>query len=226
MQYLSKSVTSLLALGLTACGSTRPDLPTGPEAYAIMAPTEAQNVYRIGALDVLNVTVFQEPDLTLKETPVDASGNLIIPLIGEVRAQGRTAVELSREIERLLARNYLVRPQVSVAVVSSVSQRITVEGNVTDPGVYEISGGTTLLQALARAKSPTRVAKLDEVVVFRNIDGRRAGAVFNVEDIREGRAGDPQLVGGDTVVVGFSAVKGAFRDFLSAAPLVNAFRFF
>ncbi len=226
MQYLSKSVASLLVLGLSACGSTRSDLPAGPAAYAIMAPTEAQNVYRIGALDVLNVTVFQEPDLTLKETPVDASGNLIIPLIGEVRAQGRTAVELSREIERLLARNYLVRPQVSVAVVSSVSQRITVEGNVTDPGVYEISGGTTLLQALARAKSPTRVAKLDEVVVFRNIDGRRAGAVFNVEDIREGRAGDPQLVGGDTVVVGFSAVKGAFRDFLSAAPLVNAFRFF
>ena len=92
--------------------------------------------------------------------------------------------------------------------------------------MYDISGSSTLLEAIARAKSPTRVARLDQVVVFRMINGQRAGAVFDLRKIRDGEAPDPQLQGGDIVVVGFSAVKGAFRDFLSAAPLLSLFQIF
>ena len=182
--------------------------------------------YRIGPLDVLAITVFQEPELSQRDVQVDASGNLLMPLVGTVQARGKTAHQLSREIARQLGTEYLVNPQVAVSVTTSVSQQVTVEGNVTMPGVYDITGAPTLLEALARARSPTRVARLQEVVVFRTIGGRRAGAVFDVAAIRNGQAPDPELLGGDVVVVGFDAVKGAFRDFLTTAPLVSAFRTF
>lgn len=220
-----------LALLLVAGCQSSPDpaLPRGAAAYAVIPPPEADtevHAYEIGPLDTLRVTVFQEPDLSFAEIPVDASGTLALPLVGTITAAGKTAAELSGEIANRLNADYLVDAQVSVAVVSSASQHVTVEGNVVQPGVYEINGSSTLLQALAIARSPTPVAKLDQVVVFRMVDGRRMGAVFDVNAIREGRAPDPELLGGDVVVVGFSFIKGAFRDFLKAAPFFNVFRYF
>lgn len=206
-----------------------PSLARGMEAYSVIPPPPSDGIrqdYRIGPLDVLSIRVFQEPELTFDEIQVDASGNLGFPLIGSVRAAGNTATALADELSTRLAERYLVNPQVSVVVASSVSQQVTVEGNVSQPGVYEIAGGATLLTALARAQSTTRVAKLDEVVVFRTIGGERQGAVFDVSAIRAGRIPDPELRGGDVVVVGFSFVKGAFRDFLTTAPFFNVFRSF
>ncbi|MEI9851647.1 MAG: polysaccharide biosynthesis/export family protein [Sphingomonas sp.] len=215
------------ALSLGGCQSTSSELPRGTEAYTrfpAAADVATARDYKIGPLDVLAITVFQEPDLSFKELQVDASGSLLFPLIGDVRAAGKTAHELSKEIAGRLSENYLTNPQVAVVVSSSVSQRVIVEGSVVEPGVYEISGSSTLLEAVARAKSPTRTANLDEVVVFRVVNGQRMGAVFNLTDIRSGRAPDPEILGGDVVVVGYSFVKGAFRDFLTAAPLLAAFR--
>lgn len=217
---------SAVALLLGACAGPKVTLPRGEQAYAAFPPRTSDQAreYRIGPLDVLSINVFKEPDLTFKELQVDAGGNLAYPLIGGIRAAGKTAAEVSAELARRLNARFLRDAQVSVTVASSVSQNVTIEGNVVEPGVYDISGGsTTLLQAIARAKSPTRTARLDQVVVFRTVNGERLGGVFNLADIRAGRAADPELRGGDMVVVGFSALKGAFRDFLTAAPLFNVF---
>lgn len=207
-----------------------PSLPRATAAYDVIpAPTlgGSEREYQIGPLDVLSITVFQEPDLTFKEIPVDASGDLLFPLIGDVHAAGKSAADLSHEIANRLDNKYLINAQVSVVVVSSESQHVTVEGDVTQPGVYDINGSSTLLEALARAKSPTEVANLSQVVVFRNVNGQRMGAVFDVNKIRAGEMPDPELLGGDVVVVGFSGIKGAFRDFLKSAPLLYyAFRAF
>lgn len=219
------SYAALIALCLTA-GCTKPNLPSGPAAYTnFPAPNEDQGLrnYRIGPLDTLNITVFQEPDLTLKEVQVDAGGNLLLPLIGSVRAAGMTSGELSGEIAQRLESRFLENPQVSVIVASSVSQKVIVEGSVNEAGVYEIKGRTTLLEALAMAKGTNRVAALSEVVVFRNIKGERMGALFDVGKIRRGEADDPEILGNDTVVVGFSYLKGAWRDFLTTAPIIGAF---
>src|SRR3546814_18353116 len=102
---------------------------------------------------------------------------------------------------------------VSVSVASSVSQNVTVEGNVNQPGVYAINGRSTLLQALAQAQSPTAVANLSQVVIFRNIDGRRAGAGFDVKAISEGGTPHPEILGGELIVVGFYGVKGEVSDY-------------
>lgn len=206
-----------------------PSLPRAAAAYDVIpaaSATQPEREYQIGPLDVLSITVFQEPDLSFKEIPVDASGNLSFPLIGDVHAAGKSAADLSHEIATRLDKNYLINAQVSVVVASSESQHVTVEGDVTEPGVYDINGSSTLLEALARAKSPTDVANLSQVVVFRIVDGRRMGAVFDVNKIRAGEMPDPELLGGDVVVVGFSGIKGAFRDFLKSAPLLYVFRYF
>lgn len=204
------------------------DLPHGMQSYSVMPPPDpsaAMAAYKIGPLDVLKVTVFQEKDLSFDQIQVDASGDLSFPLIGTVKAGGETATQLSNDIAAQLAKKYLVDPQVSVSVVSSVSQNVTVEGDVKMPGVYAINGTETLLTALAQAQSPTDVAKLDQVVIFRDINGRRAGAVFDVKAIREGRVPDPQVLGGDVIVVGFDQVKGVFRDIFKVAPFFYVFQY-
>lgn len=216
----------LAVASLGGCFSPAEELPRGAAAYDLVPPASYQqdlSVYRIGVQDVISVRVFQEPDLSFDEVQVDASGTINFPLIGQLQAAGRTPVELSNDIEAGLGTRFIRSPQVVVGVVQSAALRIVVEGQVTEPGVYEIAGNSSLIEAIARAKGPTRVASLDEIIVFREIDGQRMGAVFNLQDIREGRAADPRILGGDRIVVGFSGVKGAYRDFLQAAPLLNAF---
>lgn len=218
-----------ICLALAGCYSPAVDLPRGEQAYArvpAMDVDRAPAVYRIGPLDVLSVRVFQEPDLSFESLQVDAAGNINFPLVGTMRAAGKDPLTLSRELRRSLASRFIREPQVVVGVEQAAGQRFVVEGSVNEPGSFEIAGRATLLESIARAKGLTRMAQNDKVAIFRQIDGQRAGALFNVNDIREGKAPDPEVLGGDTIVVGFSAIKGAYRDFLATAPLINLFRTF
>lgn len=174
--------------------------------------------YRIGPLDVLKVTVFQEPDLSLDGVPVDASGNILYPLIGNVAASGKTSAELSFDIAQRFEERFLVNPQVSIIVKESATQNVTVEGQVAKPGVFPITGSTTLLQAMAYAEGPTRIARLNDVTVFRRKGQDMLAARFDVQAIRRNMAPNPQILGGDIVVVGFSPTKSAYRDALQLMP--------
>lgn len=216
-------------LALAACSQSLPSLPSGAAAYTTIPATTGRGVaeeYRIGALDTIAVQVFGESELSVKDLSVDASGNIPMPLIGSTTVAGKTAAEVGRELEGRLGRRYLVNPHVSVIVQQSARQRITVEGSVTEPGIYEIKGNASLIDALALAKGPLRTARLNEVLVYRYVGGQRLGAIFDLRRIRRGEAADPELLGGDTVVVGTSAVKAAWRDALTAAPFVGLFRAF
>lgn len=223
-------VLALVAvLALAACQSARPtSLPHGAAAYQVVpeaqpSPTVARPL-RPG--DSIAVAVFREPDLGAEKLVLDSLGNVQLPLLGEVTAGGQTPAELSRTITQRLGARYLRRPQVTVALLDSVALSMSVEGQVKSPGVFPVGPNETLLTSLARAGSPGQTAKLDEVVVFRTVNGQRMGAVFDLQQIRTGAAPDPQILDGDTIVVGYSAVKGAFRDFLAASPLLNLFTVF
>lgn len=182
--------------------------------------------YRIGVGDKLDVRVFQVADLSFEELVVDTSGNINLPLIGTVLSAGRTADEMSTDIAGRLAAQYLRNPQVTVTVREAASQKITVDGAVAKPGVYEMRGSTSLLQAVAMAEGPTRVADLTKVAVFRSIDGRRSVAVFDLSAIRHGRASDPQVLGDDVIVVDTSRLGSALRDVVVALPALGAFAYF
>jgi polysaccharide export outer membrane protein len=182
--------------------------------------------YLMGVGDKLNVRVFQVADLSFENLVIDTSGNVQLPLIGSVRGAGRTASEMASDIADRLAAQYLRDPQVTVTVTEAASQKITVDGAVTKPGVYEMRGSTTLLQAIAMAEGPTRVADLTKVAVFRTIDGRRAVALFDLAAIRQGRANDPQVLGDDIVVVDTSQVNSVMREVLAALPGLAVFGYF
>lgn len=216
-----------VAVALASACTTAPDLPSGEQAYLkmpVLSADEGLEDYRIGPLDEINITVFQEPELSLQNVQVDAAGSVLLPLIGNVMVADRTTAEVSKEIAGRLSEQFLVDPQVSVIVASSVAQKVTVEGAVETPGVYEIKGRTSLLEALAMAKGPSRVAALEHVAVFREIDGERVGALFDLKAIRRGEAADPQIRGNDTVVVGLSNVKAVWRDVVAAMPALAIFR--
>jgi polysaccharide export outer membrane protein len=182
--------------------------------------------YRIGVGDKLSVRVFQVADLSFEELVVDTSGNINLPLIGAVRGAGRTAGEMSTDIASRLAARYLRDPQVTVTIMEAASQKITVDGAVTKPGVYEMRGSTSLLQAVAMAEGPSRVADLTKVAVFRTIDGRRSVALFDLSAIRQGRASDPQVLGDDVIVVDISRLSSGLREAVGALPALAAFAYF
>lgn len=210
---------------LAGCQTTPAEgLARDDAAYDLMSQDGEITTYRVGPFDRLTVTVYNEPSLSFADIPVDAEGRFDYPLIGTVDAAGLTTEELTREIKARLDESYYRDAQVTVFVTNSASRFVVVEGSVEEPGRYELTNGrASLVEVIALAKSPTRTAKLDQVMVFRQENGERYGAVFNLADIRNGRADDPLLRGGDTVVVGFSSLKGAFRDFLTTAPFFNVF---
>ena len=204
-------------------GCATSNLPSGSAAYDVIPATSrtlTAEDYRIGPLDELKITVFQEEDLSLEEVPVDASGNILFPLIGRVEVKGKTSSELAEDITGRLAERYLVDPQVTVIVSRSASQKVTVEGAVAKPGVFEIEGPTTLIQAVALAQGPTQTANLDEVIVFRNKADGVYAARFDLNEIRKGRQPNPEILGNDIVVIGNSFAKALFRDFLQLSPLL------
>jgi polysaccharide export outer membrane protein len=219
------------ALALAACQSTSPSsLPRGEAAYQILPPVPATTAAPVArplrAGDTIAIEVYREPDLSTNKAIVDDVGNVQLPLLGVVTAAGHTPAEFSDLLQSRLAARYLRNPRVTVALLESAARTLTVEGQVNNPGIFPVRQNETLLSALAQAKSPTSTARLNEVVVFRTVNGQRLGGVFNLDQIRTGRAPDPQIIDGDIVVVGFSQLKGAFRSFLATAPLLNLFTVF
>lgn len=218
----------LSSMALSACVSSEDwkGLPAGQAAYQTIPatdPIETRPEYRINPQDRLTITVFREPDMSVEEAPVETGGTLVLPLIGRIKAAGKTTAGLAGEIQSQLGARYLVDPRVSVIVAESKAQSVTVDGAVGIPGVYGLQGDTTLLQAIALARGATRTATFDKVAVFRTINGQRHGALFNIADIRGGQAADPVLQSGDYVVVGTSGIKALGYDLLSLAPAAALF---
>jgi polysaccharide export outer membrane protein len=219
-------IALVAAAALSACATTtpNPDLPQGAAAYEVIpakAPTLENYILVPG--DTLAVDVFGEAALSKSQLLVDNAGFVQLPLAGQIKAAGLTVGGLSNAITTSLGGRYLVDPEVSVSVVQPAKRYVSVEGEVKAPGVYEIDTDFTLLSAIARAQSPTDTARLNEVLVFRTINDRRMVARFNLKDIRGGIAPDPEIMNGDVVTIGRSAVRAAWQDILRAAPIFNAF---
>lgn len=186
------------------------------------AGTPGSDGYRIGPQDVLEISVYQAPDLA-KTVQVAESGTVNLPLVGDVRAGGVTARELEHDLKKKYGGRYLQNPQVSVFVREYNSQRVTVEGAVEKPGVFPYRGRMTLLELIATSGGLREVADASEVVVFRTATGTRQAARFDVDEIKAGRAPDPPIMQGDMVIVGVSAAKKLYNDVLKSLPVVGIF---
>ncbi len=183
--------------------------------------TPGNAAYKIGAQDVLDISVFKAPELS-KSVQVADSGTVNLPLVNDIQAAGRTAQEVERDLAAKLGAKYLQKPQVTVYVKEYNSQRVTLEGAVKKPGVYPIRGRSTLLQFVAIAEGLHENSD-STMVVFRTVDGKRTAAKFNIADIRSGSAQDPQLQSGDVIVAPTSAMKETFNNILKAIPIAAVF---
>jgi polysaccharide biosynthesis/export protein len=182
--------------------------------------------YLIGPFDRLTIDVFGVEELSAREVQTDASGRISFPLAGIVEAAGRTPAEIEDEIEGRLSARYIRDPQVTVNLKETVSQVITVDGQVREPGLYPVIGKMTLMRAVATAKGASEFAKLQDVVIFRTVKGQDFAAVYNLEAIRRGNYEDPEVFANDVVVVGDSKARRLFKDALQIAPLLTAPLFF
>lgn len=229
-----RSLLPLLATAaLAACASGNdrtapsPVVATGLEPSQLQAASAVDGAtYRIGASDKLVIRVHQVPDLSFEEIRVDAGGQLQFPLIGSIRAQGLTSQELSTQIADALRGRYIRNPQVTVSVAEAANQKVTIDGAVNKPGVYEMRGRTTLLQAVAMAEGATRVADLTSIAVFRNVGDRSMVAVFDLSAIRNGQATDPVLLGDDIIVVDTSRLSARMQDVLQLLPAIASFVYY
>lgn len=220
-----------MAAALSACGGkeplrSTPSLTVVEGSGALPAPNRADltagdRPSLIGPLDTIGVDVFNVPELS-REMQVDASGRISMPLIGTVDARGKTAEELAAAIEAALRGRFVRNPDVTVNIKSSVSQVVTVDGQVTEPGLYPVTNQMTLMRALASAKGLSEFAKQDDVVILRTVNNQRMAGLYNVGAIRRGAYEDPPIYANDVIVVGDSPQRRLFRDLVSVSPVIAA----
>ncbi len=226
---------SSLLIGFAACSiaacSNGPRMGEGPEPLSVTKLTDlppptgadlvvASSPYHIGPFDKLNVTVFGVPELSGK-FQVDAAARLSLPLAGTIDAAGLTPTQLADAIDQRLRGNYVKNPQVSVNLDETTSQVYTVDGQVGRPGSYPALGNITLMRAVANAKGAGEFARLDDVVVFRSVNGKQMAALYNLGAIRRGIYADPKIYANDIVMVGDSKARRMFQQFTQMFPLLT-----
>ena len=220
----------LLSVGVLAGCSGNRVIGASPsvkvvESVQLPAPSRsdllaANRSYLIGPFDKLRIDVFGIEPLQ-KEVQIDASGRLSFPLIGVVEAAGLTPGELAGVLEERLRGQYVKNPQVTVNLEETVSQVITVDGQVDRPGLYPVIGRMTLMRAVATAGGTSEFAKLNDVVIFREVDGQRLVGLYNLKGIRRGNYEDPEVFANDVVVVGDSQARRIFKDIIQGSSLIT-----
>ena len=182
---------------------------------------EQNRPYLIGPFDKLSIDVFGIEELSKKEVQTDAGGRISFPLAGIIEAAGKTPAELEKIIEDRLKGRFVRNPQVTVNLKETVSQVVTVDGEVKEPGLYPVIGRMTLMRAVATAKGAAPFAKLSDVVVFRTVKGQKMAALYNLKAIRRGNYDDPEVFANDVVIVGNSEARRLFTDGLQVLPLLT-----
>lgn len=179
--------------------------------------------YRIAPMDTVSIKVFKMPDLS-GDYEVDLTGQVSMPLIGNVPAAELTTAELDQRLTERLGEKYLENPDVSVGVKASTRRSVTVDGAVKNAGSFPVAGPMTLMQAVAGAGGTAEDANARRVAIFRTIDGKRQAAAFDLVSIRRGEAEDPRVYPGDIVVVDGSSIKSLQKQLMSNLPILSIFR--
>lgn len=224
-------IAFIIAASVAGCAGTPPpqssaQLTVIPDSQGLPPPnrddlTAADRPALIGPLDTIEVDVFNVPELS-REMQVDASGRISMPLIGTIDARGKTADELARVIEESLRGRYVRNPEVTINIKSSVSQVVTVDGQVTEPGLYPVTNQMTLMRVIASAKGLSEFARMEQVVILRDVNNQRMAGLYDLDAIRRGAYADPPIYANDVVIVGDSPARRLFRDVVSLAPLIAA----
>lgn len=191
-----------------------------PEAPDVIRSTRASFV---GPFTELRVEVFNVPEMQ-RDIMTDGEGNFSFPLVGVIAAAGKTPDMISDEIRGKLIGRYVKDPSVTVNFKTTSnplalqSQAVTVDGQVNRAGSYPVVGRMTLMRAVAMAGGTTEFAKLEDVVVFRDVGNKKYVGIYNLEAVRRGNYADPEIFPNDIVIVGDSPQRRMFKDILQTVP--------
>jgi polysaccharide export outer membrane protein len=201
MQLVISLTLALLAAQTAGQTPAQRPQPADPAAQT------AQPNYQIGPQDELRITVFDAENLT-GVYRVDDDGFITFPLIGRIAVGGLTPGAAQEQVRRMLMNGYIRNPQVRVDVQEYKSQSIFVSGEVRAPAEIRMTGGMTLLKALAQAGSPLSSASSELTIARQKKATGTAGGTpdsevirVNWRDLQTGKANDVALQDGDVVFV-------------------------
>jgi polysaccharide export outer membrane protein len=164
--------------------------------------------YRVGDGDVLKVMVYGHPDLTTT-VRVSGGGTIAFPLVGLLQVKGSTVDQVAERVVTSLADGYIVNPQVSVFIEEFRSKKVTIIGQVEDPGLYELSGSTTLLELISKAGGLTKDYGNNATIHRKNVAGGGNEQIITIDlknVLQNGAlALDVPILDGDSVVVAKAA---------------------
>lgn len=206
---ISRSILPLLFTGLV-CASLAGAATSGtsfaagapPQASATASGSTTPTDYLIGDDDVLEINVWNEPDLK-QSLPVRSDGKITLPLIGEIQAAGETPSQLQHTIAAKL-KAYITNPAVTVMVLQMNSRKFNILGRVAKPGSYPLTATTTVLDAIAEAGGFQDFAKQKDIYILRKSSaGRETRLAFNYKAVIKGQHAEENIVlePHDTVVV-------------------------
>jgi polysaccharide export outer membrane protein len=162
-----------------ATGAQEQKVPAAP------GPVASED-YVIGSQDVLSVVVWREPDLSVREMGIRPDGRISLPLINEIQAAGLTTRQLREQITERL-KDFVAAPTVWVMVLKSLSQKVSIVGEVGKSGSYPLGTRLTVLELLAQAGGITELAKSKDIKVVRNEGGRNVQLPFNYKEAIRGK---------------------------------------
>jgi polysaccharide export outer membrane protein len=200
----------LVAIASSMCAQV-PDSgqPNGPQATVAVASPPApslekphDNAFIIGNDDILSINVWKEPEVSSKSIPVRSDGRISLPLVGEVQAAGKTPLQLEQDITSKL-RTYIAEPEVTVMVQQINSEKFNILGQVLKPGSYQLTRGTTVLDAIAMANGFRDFAKQKGIYILRQNPSGTSKIAFNYKDVIKGKHPEQniKLEPRDTIVV-------------------------
>lgn len=223
------SVAAVLAVLVGGCAEDRfigrPGLTISQQTE--MPPPSATDLVSeprpqvLGPFDQVSVDVFGLPEFSRTVT-IDRSGNISLPLAGEIPAAGKTPAQLGQTVTRQLQANHVRDPRVSINVTQVVSQVITVSGQVRAPGLYPVTGRMTLMRAIARAQGTSDVARENMVMVFRRVNGQDLVGLYDLRAIQRGMYEDPEVFASDVVQVDESQSRRVFGLLIQSSPILVA----
>lgn len=170
-------------------------------ASAQQQPARPDTSYKVLPGDVLQVSVWKEPDLQL-ELLVRPDGAISFPLAGEISTINKSVSDLQAELTRRLTR-YITDPVVTVSVTEVLGNKIYVIGQVNEPGEFVVNPQVDVLQALSMAGGTTPFADLDNIRILRRRQSIQSALSFNYKEVIRGRnlSQNVMLKSGDVVVV-------------------------
>ncbi len=172
-------------------------VPSGP-----VIPQVVSTDYIIGQGDQLEIIVWRNEQLS-RQVVVMPDGKISLPLIQQVQAAGLSLASLRDQITQKLG-PYVESPRVTVIVTQLNSYKVSVLGNVVSPGVYPITGRTTVIEAISMAGGLTDWARKKKITVIRNQGKKQEARIrVNYNKIASGKdpSGNIVLQRGDTIIV-------------------------